>query len=71
MFNSRWLMATFYFRPRRKQPHCAALYKFVMILIEFILHAPSAKESDIIPGVLSLIDVSLTGNLILIVVFSG
>ena len=29
------------------------------------------QESDIILGVLSLIDVSLTGNLILIVVFSG
>jgi uncharacterized protein (TIGR00645 family) len=42
-----------------------------MILWEFILHAPGSKESDIILGVLSLIDVSLTGNLILIVVFSG
>ena len=29
------------------------------------------SESDIILGVLSLIDVSLTGNLVLIVVFSG
>src|SRR5437667_9464085 len=42
-----------------------------MILWEFIAHAPGSKESDIILGVLSLIDVSLTGNLILIVVFSG
>ena len=41
------------------------------MLWEFILHARTAKESDIILGVLSLIDVSLTGNLILIVVFSG
>lgn len=47
------------------------LYKFVLLLVEFILHAASAKESDIILGVLSLIDVSLTGNLVLIVVFSG
>src|SRR6202000_1415449 len=46
-------------------------YKFVEMLWEFILHAPHAKEADIILGVLSLIDVSLTGNLILIVVFSG
>ena len=45
--------------------------KFLMMLWEFILHAPAARESDIILGVLSLIDVSLTGNLILIVVFSG
>ena len=41
------------------------------MLWEFILHAPGAKEADIILGVLSLIDVSLVGNLILIVVFSG
>jgi len=42
-----------------------------MILWEFIIHAPGSKESDIILAWLSLIDVSLTGNLILIVVFSG
>ena len=32
---------------------------------------PAPRRADIILGVLSLIDVSLTGNLILIVVFSG
>lgn len=69
MFNSRWLMAPFYFG--LVVSLAVLLYKFVELLIEFILHAPSAKESDIILGVLSLIDVSLTGNLILIVVFSG
>src|SRR6201991_129581 len=69
LFNSRWLMAPFYFGLVLSL--AVLLYKFVTILIEFILHAPSAKESDIILGVLSLIDVSLTGNLILIVVFSG
>ena len=47
------------------------LLKFCMLLWEFIIHAPGSKESDIILGVLGLIDVSLTGNLILIVVFSG
>jgi len=47
------------------------LFKFAYILYEFIVHAWTASESDIILGVLSLIDVSLTGNLILIVVFSG
>ena len=36
-----------------------------------VLYVPGSKESDIILGVLSLIDISLTGNLILIVVFSG
>src|SRR6202035_4408305 len=47
------------------------MLKFMMMLWEFILHAPGAKETDIILGVLSLIDVSLVGNLIVIVVFSG
>jgi uncharacterized protein (TIGR00645 family) len=69
LFNSRWLMAPFYLGLVISLAEL--LYKFVELLIEFILPAPSAKESGIILGVLSLIDVSLTGNLILIVVFSS
>ena len=69
LFNSRWLMAPFYFG----LVVCLAvmLFKFFKKLWEFILLAPSASENDIILGALSLIDVSLIGNLILIVVFSG
>ena len=69
LFNSRWLMAPFYLG--LVVSLAVLLIKFLMMLWEFILHAVAAKESDIILGVLSLIDVSLTGNLILIVVFSG
>ncbi|MBI5130990.1 MAG: TIGR00645 family protein [Rhodopseudomonas palustris] len=69
LFNSRWLMAPFYFG--LVVSLVVLLYKFVVLLGELILHASLAKESDIILGVLSLIDVSLTGNLVLIVVFSG
>jgi len=69
IFNSRWLMAPFYFG--LVVSLAVLLLKFCMMLWEFIIHAPGSKESDIILGVLSLIDVSLTGNLILIVVFSG
>jgi uncharacterized protein (TIGR00645 family) len=69
LFNSRWLMAPFYFG--LVVSLAVLLLKFCMELWEFILHAPGSKESDIILGVLSLIDISLTGNLILIVVFSG
>src|ERR1700753_2639190 len=69
IFNSRWLMAPFYFGLVISL--AVLLLKFCMMLWEFILHAPGSKESDIILVVLSLIDVSLTGNLILIVVFSG
>jgi uncharacterized protein (TIGR00645 family) len=69
IFNSRWLMAPFYFGLVISL--AVLLLKFCMVLYEFIVHAPGSKESDIILGVLSLIDISLTGNLILIVVFSG
>jgi uncharacterized protein (TIGR00645 family) len=69
LFNSRWLMAPFYLA--LVVSLAVLLYKFGLLLFEFILHPPSAKESDIILGVLSLIDVTLTGNLVLIVVFSG
>jgi uncharacterized protein (TIGR00645 family) len=69
LFNSRWLMAPFYIG--LVVSLLVLLLKFMMMLWEFILHAPGAKETDIILGVLSLIDVSLVGNLIVIVVFSG
>ena len=69
LFNGRWLMAPYYLG--LVVSLAVLLYKFLLMLWEFILHAPAAKETDIILGVLSLIDVSLTGNLILIVVFSG
>jgi uncharacterized protein (TIGR00645 family) len=69
LFNSRWLMAPFYLG----LVICLAvmLFKFFVKLWEFILHVPVATEADVILGALSLIDVSLVGNLILIVVFSG
>jgi len=69
IFNSRWLMAPFYLG--LVVSLAVLLLKFCMMLWEFVIHAPGSKETDIILGVLSLIDVSLTGNLILIVVFSG
>src|SRR5260370_32096157 len=69
IFNSRWLMAPFYLG--LVVSLAVLLLKFLMMLWEFILHAPGSKETDIILGVLSLIDVALVGNLILIVVFSG
>jgi len=57
---------------RRVEDELPQLFKILQEACrEFILHAPSASEADIILGALSLIDVSLVGNLILIVVFSG
>src|SRR5579883_2345018 len=69
LFNSRWLMAPFYVG--LIVAIFVLLLKFVRMLWEFILDAPGAKSTDTILGVLSLIDVVLVANLILIVVYSG
>ena len=50
LFNSRWLMAPFYFG--LVVSLAVLLLKFCVMLWEFILHAPGSKESDIILGVL-------------------
>ena len=69
LFNSRWLMAPFYVG---LVVALAILFlKFIRMLWEFILHAPGAKSTETILDALSLIDVTLVGNLVLIVVFSG
>jgi uncharacterized protein (TIGR00645 family) len=71
LFNSRWLMAPFYVG---LVVSLAVLFlKFVRTLWDFILEASSSswKSTDTILGVLSLIDMTLVANLILIVVFSG
>jgi uncharacterized protein (TIGR00645 family) len=47
------------------------LFVFVREFIGFVLHVTTATEADVILGVLALIDLSLTANLVLIVVFSG
>jgi uncharacterized protein (TIGR00645 family) len=69
LFSSRWLMAPFYVG---LVVALAVLFlKFVRMLWEFMLHAPGAKASETILDALSLIDLTLVGNLLLIVVFSG
>ncbi len=69
MFHSRWLMAPFYL---------GLVVSLALLLVKFmqeLLHvAPTilkASESDVILIVLTLIDMSLAGNLLLIVIFSG
>jgi uncharacterized protein (TIGR00645 family) len=69
LFNSRWLLAPFYVG--LVVALAVLLLKFLRMLGEFILHAPGAKSTETILDALSLIDVTLVGNLILIVVFSG
>jgi uncharacterized protein (TIGR00645 family) len=69
IFNSRWLMVPFYIGLALSL--AVLLLKFLMMLWDFILNAAGSKDADIILGVLSLIEVTLIGNLILIVMFSG
>ena len=66
---SRWLMAPFYIG---LIAGLGVLFiKFFLELVHYMQIAFSGTESDIILGVLSLIDLALTGNLVLIVIFSG
>jgi uncharacterized protein (TIGR00645 family) len=69
IFNSRWLMAPFYVG--LVIALLVLLFQFAVGLLEFVLHAREAGESGITLGVLGLVDLTLTGSLILIVIFSG
>ena len=69
IFSSRWLLAPFFIG----LVFCllALLFKTVQQLVVFSTHFISASESDVILETLSIIDLTLTGSLIVIVIFSG
>ena len=69
LFASRWLMAPFYIG--LSLALAGLLYSFLLELWHFILSVPSISQTDVTLGILSLIDLSLAGNLMLIVIFSG
>ena len=69
LFGSRWLMAPFYL---------LMVVALGMLLVKFtqeswhiVTHTLSMTESDAVLAVLSLIDITLTGNLLLMVLFAG
>lgn len=69
IFASRWLLAPFYL---------GLVFALVMLLIKFsqelihvLPHVLDMAEKDVILAVLTLIDMSLAGNLLLMVIFSG
>ena len=69
LFASRWLMAPFY---------VLMVGSLAMLLIKFTqetwhiaTHALSMTEADAVLAVLSLIDITLTGNLMMMVLFAG
>jgi uncharacterized protein (TIGR00645 family) len=69
MFASRWLMAPFYLG----LIICLVvlLITFCSELIHFFTGGMTFEETEIILFALTLIDLSFTGNLLLIVIFSG
>lgn len=69
LFASRWILAPFYL---------GLALAIIILLIKFIeefahiaFKAFTASEADIILGVLSLVDLTLTASLLVIVMFSG
>lgn len=69
LFASRWLLAPFYLALVAALSFL--LYKTMQEAWHFALRIPEAKEADVILGVLTLVDLTLTGSLIVIVIFSG
>jgi uncharacterized protein (TIGR00645 family) len=69
IFASRWILAPFYLGLALAL--FVLLIKFVFELAHIAMHAFDATESQVILGLLALVDLTLTGSLIIIVIFSG
>jgi len=69
LFGSRWLMAPVYLGLIGGL--IVLLVKFVQYLVELVMHVPTMTGDETIVGVLKLVDLSLMGSLVLMVMFSG
>lgn len=69
MFNSRWLLAPFYIG--MIGGIVLLLIKFAQEFFHIVTHIFSATESEFILALLTLVDISLIANLLLIIIFSG
>jgi len=69
MFNSRWLLAPFYVG--LVLAIALLLVTFVKEFIHFVPIALNGAESDVIIGILTLIDVVMIANLLIIIIFAG
>jgi uncharacterized protein (TIGR00645 family) len=67
VFNSRWLVVPFLLG--LIVGLAAVVYKFVLKLVDFIIQIPSAAPTDVMVGILTLVDLTLVANLIVIVIF--
>jgi len=66
---SRWLVAPFLIG--LIVGLVALLFTFVVKLLAFIAHIPGTEPTGVIVGILNLVDLTLTANLIVIVIFSS
>jgi uncharacterized protein (TIGR00645 family) len=69
LFLSRWIMAPFYVG--LVGGLLLLLFTFIKELVHFFGMIPEIQQADAVLAVLSLIDLSLAGNLLMIVIFSG
>ena len=69
VFASRWLMAPFYVGLIGAL--LMLLGKFVEEFVTMMSRFPDLKDSEMIVAALSLVDMSLAGNLLLMVIFAG
>lgn len=69
LFNSRWLLVPFYLGLAL----CMGLLmvKFFKEFLYFFYNVFDGKSTDVVIGVLTLIDVVLLANLLLIIIFAG
>ncbi len=69
LFASRWLMAPMYLG--LASALILLLISFMQELVHLFAALPDITQNDMVLGILSLIDLSLAANLLLIVIFSG
>jgi uncharacterized protein (TIGR00645 family) len=69
LFQSRWILAPFYLGLALAL--LLLLFHFVGQFGHFVVRIVPGEESGVILGILGLIDLVFTGNLVLIVIFSG
>jgi uncharacterized protein (TIGR00645 family) len=69
IFKSRWLLAPFFL---------GLVFSIILIFIKFTqelwhmsIHVFSMAENDVIVGILALVDMTLVGSLLLMIIFSG
>ncbi|MEO2044816.1 MAG: TIGR00645 family protein, partial [Nitrospinaceae bacterium] len=69
IFNSRWLLAPFFIG--LVISITLLLVKFTQELVHLTAHVITSSGSEVIIGVLALIDTTLIGSLLLMIIFSG